>query len=139
MNKEEFLKRYRRLEEQALSIVENRHCFNSSDCVRCNHSTFSTGCTDCHRCNYCVDCRNITNSNHCTRCTDSHYCNNCIDASHVVHGSFLTFCTQMTDCTYCLGCAGLEGKDFHILNEPHDRRTYFELERTILAALGIRR
>jgi hypothetical protein len=36
-------------------------------------------------------------------------------------------CVDCTDCTYCFGCVGLGRKDFHILNEPYDRETYFAL------------
>jgi hypothetical protein len=41
----------------------------------------------------------------------------------------------MTDCTYCLGCVGLSRKDFHILNQPYDRSTYFQLSRELLRQL----
>ncbi len=33
----------------------------------------------------------------------------------------------MSNCEYCFGCVGLDGKSFHILNEPYDRQTYFAL------------
>jgi hypothetical protein len=41
----------------------------------------------------------------------------------------------MTHCTYCLGCVGLSHKDFHILNQPYDRSTYFEISRRLSRAL----
>jgi hypothetical protein len=41
----------------------------------------------------------------------------------------------MSDCTYCLGCVGLSHKDFHILNQPYDRSTYFQLSRELAREL----
>ncbi len=139
MTQEQFLKALSDLKAVFASRAENASSFRVEGCVRCTHTTFSTGCADCHRCNYCTDCGNTTFSNHCIRCTDSHFANNCIDCRRVVHGSFLVLSESMRECTYCLGCVGLSGKDFHILNRPYERREYFELERKLLAALGIRR
>jgi hypothetical protein len=36
-------------------------------------------------------------------------------------------CASLSGCQYCFGCVGLSGKDFHVLNEPYDRKTYFAL------------
>jgi hypothetical protein len=42
-------------------------------------------------------------------------------------------------CTYCFGCVGLARRDFHILNEPYDRKTYFEIVGKLSKELGVRR
>jgi hypothetical protein len=44
---------------------------------------------------------------------------------------------SVSDSNYCFGCVGLSGKDFHILNEPYDRSTYFEITRRLLRELGL--
>jgi hypothetical protein len=43
----------------------------------------------------------------------------------------------MRGCNYCFGCVGLSNKDFHILNEPYDRSTYFETVARLSRALRI--
>jgi hypothetical protein len=40
-------------------------------------------------------------------------------------------------CAYCFGCVGLSRRDFHILNEPYDRATYFELSGRLARELRI--
>jgi hypothetical protein len=53
-------------------------------------------------------------------------CESCRDSAYLVS------CVNCENCTYCLGCVGLRGKEFHILNEPYDRKTYFEMVKQIL-------
>jgi hypothetical protein len=43
----------------------------------------------------------------------------------------------LTGCSYCFGCVDLSNKDFHILNEPYDRKTYFAITRALAKALGL--
>jgi hypothetical protein len=40
-------------------------------------------------------------------------------------------------CTYCFGCVGLSRKDFHILNQPYDRSTYFKITSKLTRDLGL--
>ena len=42
-----------------------------------------------------------------------------------------------SSCTYCFGCVGLVRKEFHILNEPYDRKTYFKLVKALMAELAV--
>jgi len=44
-----------------------------------------------------------------------------------VGSAYLVRCVGLSGCTYCFGCVGLSKKDFHILNEPYDRKTYFDI------------
>ncbi len=71
------------------------------------------GCTDCHQSTQLVDCE---------RCSDSQY---------------LSQCTDCVECTYCFGCVGLVGKEFHILNEPYDRKTWFKMVKALKSDLRV--
>jgi hypothetical protein len=42
-----------------------------------------------------------------------------------------------TGCTYGFGCVGLAKRDFHILNVPYDRQTYFALVAKLTRELRI--
>jgi hypothetical protein len=64
---------------------------------------------------HCRASRDLTSSNHCVACER---CTQC---------SYLIRSTDCINCTYCFGCVGLSNKEFHILNEPYDRSTYFAL------------
>jgi hypothetical protein len=37
---------------------------------------------------------------------------------------------------YCFGCAGLSGKEFHILNEPYPKSEYFIITQKLMRELG---
>jgi hypothetical protein len=54
-----------------------------------------------------------------------------------VQSAYLVRCIGLSGCTYCFGCVGLSKKDFHILNEPHDRQTYFEKVAELRRALRL--
>jgi hypothetical protein len=62
-------------------------------------------------------------------------CQHCTDTRNSSSCSYLVRCANMTHCTYCLGCVGLSHKDFHILNQPYDRSTYFEISRRLAREL----
>lgn len=101
--------------------------YGSERCVACVACMFCRDCTACVRCNYCVRCKSSSSCTHCDGCEGCHGCSHCEDCRLCVSSSYLARCQSCTDCTYCYGCVGLVGKDFHILNEPYDRKTYFEL------------
>ena len=54
-----------------------------------------------------------------------------------MRSSYLVRSVALSDCTYAFGCAGLSGKDFHILNEPYERAAYFETTRRLMRELGL--
>ena len=41
--------------------------------------------------------------------------------------AYLVKCIGCNNCSYCFGCVGLSKKDFHILNQPYDKQTYFAI------------
>ncbi len=112
-------------------------CFNSEGCDNCSHCMFCSDCRNCHRCNYaersvgcthctklsdCEDCHQSSQLAECVRCVDSHYLVKCVDCA---------------ECTYCFGCVGLVRKEFHILNEPYDRKTYFQIVKALQRDFGL--
>lgn len=104
-------------------IVVSRNsymCFwsaNLEGCFYCHESRkdrFCADCTyceDCELCYECIDCIRCYNSNF---LQDSKQCTDC------------AFCYYCVGCTNCFGCAGLQRKEFYILNEPYSREAYFE-------------
>ncbi len=54
-------------------------------------------------------------------------CTHCLECERCIASAYLVKCVNCTGCSYCFGCVGLAKKDFHILNEPYDRQTYFAL------------
>ena len=54
-----------------------------------------------------------------------------------MQSAYLVRCMACSGCTYCFGCVGLVRKDFHILNEPYDRQTYFAKVAELRRALRI--
>jgi hypothetical protein len=60
-------------------------------------------------------------------------CERCIGSAYLVR------CVGCSGCTYCFGCVGIARRDFHILNEPYDRTTYFEITRRLARDLRLER
>ena len=125
MNTKEFFTALSHLKRDAAQR-DNFECFELDDSRWCSRSTFCTQCERCHRCNYadaCIECSDCT---HITRCTQCHRSTHLVDCRHCVESQYLVHCQDCADCTYCFGCVGLVGKEFHILNVPYDRKTYFQ-------------
>jgi len=133
LDKRSFKTQYETLLEQADlgSNQESLELRNSEGCVRCH---FSNQCEVCFACTYAERSKHCTHCNRiedCLRCHRSSHLTNCTDCSD---SQYLIDCVQCSECTYCLGCVGLSRKEFHILNRPYDRKTYFQ----ILKSLGLR-
>jgi hypothetical protein len=112
----------------------------SVECVGCRACQDCTFCRDSERlcrCHYCVRSALCTDCSHCRGCRALVACTHCIDTETSVRSSYLVRCAAMADCTYSFGCVGLARKDFHILNEPFDRSTYFETTRRLMRELGL--
>lgn len=112
----------------------NLGSYRSETCRNCSHCTFSEGCVDCHACNYAVDSEGCS---HCTKirdCVQCHQSSQLVDCRRCVSSKFLEHCSDCAECTYCYGCVGLVRKEFHILNEPYDRKTYFRVVKALRAA-----
>jgi hypothetical protein len=136
MNRSDFEARLKALLVDRSTANANVGCLA---CERCERSTRSTFCADCKevtRCHYCRSCRDCIECSHCERAVGCLSCSHCIDCERCASSAYLVRSTACTGCTYLFGCVGLHGKDFHILNEPYDRETYFSLVASLSRELG---
>jgi len=137
MNQRQFLDSYARLQKAFATNDANPGSYQCVDSRRCASCMFCRSCEGCYRCTHCVSCVECSNSVHCTECHGCHGCTHCVRSRLCTGSAYLTLCENLSDCTYCFGCVGLTKKDFHILNEPYDRKTWFEVVRRLKAELGI--
>ena len=107
--------------------AENPQGFQLKDCRSCSACMFCTSCTDCYRCTHCEHSSQCSNCTHCKGCESCHQSAYCTSSARCVGCKYLEKCEACADCTYCYGCVGLSKKDFHILNVPYDKKTYFDL------------
>ena len=110
---------------------ENVGCMACDDCVGCQDSMFCVRASNVRSSQYlhdCADCVEASHSRDCKRLVRSSHCDGCTSCTA---SAYLTDCQDLVSCTYCYGCVGLVGKDFHILNEPYDRETYFRLTKAL--------
>lgn len=134
-----FEKRLAELENIFNNEAGNTAGHNLVNCERCTNCVFCTGCERCYRSAYCTDCVSSSHLTHCVRCTSCHHTANSVDCTSCTGSAFLILCRDMSECNYCFGCVGLTRKDFHILNEPYDRSTYFKTVETLKKQLGLPR
>lgn len=114
---------------------ENPQSFNVKDCRGCTACMFCTSCNGCYRCTHCTSCELCSECTHCVECQSCHASAYCVKSARCVGSKYLERCESCADCTYCFGCVGLSKKDFHILNKPYDRKTYFEIVAKLKKAL----
>lgn len=113
----------------------NPGSYRTENSVNCTACTFSDGCRDCHACNYAVDSEGCSHCTKITRCTACHASSQLVDCVRCVDSHFLEHCRDCAECTYCFGCVGLVRKEFHILNQPYDRKTWFKVVKALRASL----
>jgi hypothetical protein len=104
---------------------------NSKGCVRCHFCADCTACFACTYANHCELCTHCNRIDDCTRCHRSSHLKDCSDCND---SHYLIECNRCVECTYCIGCVGLTRKEFHILNQPYDRKTFFKIAK----ALGLK-
>jgi hypothetical protein len=107
------------------------------DCRGCSECTFCKGCANLTRCQHCVGCEDCSDCTHCASCRSCLMCQHCADSERCVASAYLVRCVGCSGCTYCFGSVGLRRRDFHILNEPYDRATYFILTQRLARELGM--
>jgi hypothetical protein len=127
MNRSEFEDAFRKLVSSHASMTTNIGCVGCEKCERCTESTFCSGSKGLVRSHYCKDSEDCTDCSHLVRCKGCLSSQHCTECEKCVGSAYLVKCVGLSGCTYCFGCVGLSKKDFHILNEPYDRQTYFEL------------
>lgn len=115
----------------------NLDCFESESCDNCSRCMFCEDCTQCHACTYVRASTGCTSLVHSAECEACHRGAHLIKCLRCVDSRYLIECTDCAACTYCFGCVGLVDKEFHILNTPYDRKTYFEKVAELKTALGL--
>lgn len=134
----EFEAAFRKLLAAQGARTDNTGCIA---CERCKGATDSTFCVDCNnvaRCHYCKACVDCTDCSHCVRSSACLGCTHCVESERCTDGAYLLRSVGCSKCTYCFGCVGLSRKDFHILNEPYDRATYFAMVEKLSRELRLR-
>jgi hypothetical protein len=132
-----FESRFRELVAGLGANEPNEGCVECVGCRACRSSTFCTDSERLCRCHYCIRCRLCTDCSHCRDSKGLVACSHCIETESSVRCQYVVRSVALSDCAYCFGCAGLSGKDFHILNEPYDRATYFDVTKRLLTELGL--
>jgi hypothetical protein len=117
--------------------TENRACVACTGCERCEGCTFCKASVALTRSHYCVDSQRLTDCTHCRASRDLLRSSHCVACDRCAESSYLVKSSDCTGCTYCFGCVGLVGKDFHILNRPYDRSSYFAITARLARELGI--
>jgi hypothetical protein len=136
MNKAEFEAELRKLLQSADTRTENERCVQCVGCERCIDCTFCKNSKGLSRCHYCVDSQRCADSTHCRLSRDLVGCNHCVASERCTQCKYVVRSIDCTECTYCFGCVGLNKKDFHILNKPYDRGTYFKITNQLARELG---
>lgn len=134
---EEFEARYRELLRAQEAATENDRCVQCEHCRGCSASTFCRHSQLLIRCHYCVECEQCTDCSHCRGSRGLLSCHHCLDSQSSMGSTYLIRCSGMAQCNYCLGCVGLSHRDYHILNEPYDRASYFEISRELQRQLRL--
>ena len=135
MNRSEFDRRFRELKAAEGGSNDNPGslaCERCEGCIECQFCRDSEGLV---RCRYCVASTHSTDCSHSENIRNCHGSTHCKDCEHCIKGAYLEQCIDCRNCSYCFGCVGLTNRDFHILNEPYDRKTYF----ATLEALGVKK
>lgn len=133
----EFESRYRALVSGVGQQRGNEGCVECERCTGCSFSTFCKDSERLSRCHFCVRCAMCSDSSHCRGSRGLIGCQHCIDCESCSHSSYLVRCVSLSSCQYCFGCVGLSGRDFHVLNEPYDRKTYFKLTERLTRELRL--
>ena len=122
----EFERRFQAL-LRAGAPADNTGSVACERCKACSDCTFCKDSQQLVRCHFCVHCVTCSDSLHCSRSRGLIGCAHCTACRDCSHSSYLVRCVALSGCQYCFGCVGLSGKDFHVLNEPYDRKAYFAL------------
>jgi hypothetical protein len=138
VNRSEFEAELRKLVSAQSKGTVNVGCLACERCERCTDSTFCSDSRGLARSHYCTSCDDCTDCAHCSKCSACLGCTHCIECERCTGSAYLVKSVGCSGCTYCFGCVGLAKKDFHILNRPYDRKTYFETVAKLARELGVK-
>jgi hypothetical protein len=137
MNRTEFEAALKKLTLEVGSRVGNPGSLVCDRCERCADSTFCSDSKGLARCHYCTRCEDCVDSSHLSGCAGCLSCSHAVASQRCTGSAYLVRCTGCVGCNYCFGCVGLHRKDFHILNQPYDRATYFAEVERLSKTLGL--
>ncbi len=112
--------------------------FDCVGCEGCRRCRFCAACRDCEDCTYCEECVECVSCTHAVRSVECDASSHLRDCRGCEDSRYLLLCVECVSCTYCLGCVGLEGQEFHVLNEPVSRSQYFKLVKALGMELEVR-
>ena len=95
---------------------------NSNNCYYSSELSHCESCVDCDRLGACKSCYDSQLSQSCERCAFADFSVECRDC---------TFVFGCRECKDCLGCVGLTGKQYCILNEQLSKDEYFRRVSTL--------
>ena len=127
MDPSEFEKAFQELKAGYQDAADNPQGFELKDCRHCSICMFCVGCDSCYRCTHCIGCEQCSNCTHCSECDDCHQSAYCTRSRLCVGSKYLEHCESCAECSFCFACVGLSKKDFYILNQKYDKKTYFAL------------
>jgi hypothetical protein len=134
----EFDAAFRKLLAAARNQETTVGCVGCERCSQIAECTFCADSTNLLRCNYCAHCDECTECSHCRGCRSCIGCQHCIDSERCTASAYLVRCVGCSGSAYDFGCVGLTRRDFHILNQPYDRATYFAIATRLARDLGVR-
>lgn len=137
MTRAEFEAAFAELQRERAGAVDNTGCIACTACERCVDCTFCKGSQGLVRCHYCTDSKGLFDCTHCHKSGDLLNCNHCVACERCTRSSYLVRSFDCDGCTYCFGCVGLSKKEFHILNKPYDKSSYFALSGKLMRELGL--
>jgi hypothetical protein len=138
MDRASFEAAFRKLMASPGAQTANVGCIGCERCLGATDSTFCVDCKQIARCQYCTGCEDSSDCAHCTNSRGLRACQHCVECQRCSDSAYLVRSVSCVNCTYCFGCVGLSRKDFHILNEPYDRQTYFATVAKLSRELGVR-
>ncbi|TPV92511.1 MAG: hypothetical protein B7733_25450 [Myxococcales bacterium FL481] len=109
------------------SAGPSRENFQCEECEECHACRFCRRCTSCEECTYCVECWDSLACIQCQRAVGCEQCSYVEDSRDCERSRYLKLCIACSDCVHCFACVGLQGAEFHVLNQPMARREYFAL------------
>ena len=137
MTPSEFETRLRELLRREVAVTENAQSIECHGCEKCVLCTFCRDSKSLLRCHYCTASSECSDCSHCRSCKACLGCSHCVASERCTQSAYLVRCAALSGCSYCLGCVGLSNKDFHILNEPYDRSTYFALTNKLVPSMRL--
>lgn len=86
-----------------------------------------------------IDCQDVSNNyfkpERCYNIMGTLQSANCIVGTYIMYGSEVNYSDSCYNCTSCFGCAGLNKKNYYILNKEYSKEEYLKLKEEIVAQL----